>query len=250
MIKIDDVYQKVLVLANREQRGYLTPQEFNLIADKAQLDILGNYFHDIKTAHLKPKNQSGFGDEMDMLSEKLQPFRETTTTTLNPDANNDNAISPTLALPNDLYAIESIHRNEGEIFELSKKEILLTENHPLTKATINRTVYVREGAGSVTLYPTPVATTELQVVGGEVITGVDFTVNYFKKPELPKWGYVVVYEKALYSSTNSTDFKLHASEEETLVTRILELAGIVINRPDLQQAAMVDKQMTKQEQNN
>ncbi len=249
MIKIDDVYQKVLVVANREQRGYLTPQEFNLIADKAQLDILGNYFHDIKTAHLKPKNQSGFGDEMDMLSEKLQPFRKTTTTTLNPDANNDDAISPTLALPNDLYAIESIHRNEGEIFELSKKEILLTENHPLTKATINRTVYVREGADSVTLYPTPVAT-QAVVNLGVVTQGVNFTVNYFKKPELPKWGYVVVNEKALYSSTNSIDFELHASEEETLVTRILELAGIVINRPDLQQAAMVDKQMTKQEQNN
>jgi hypothetical protein len=99
------------------------------------------------------------------------------------------------------------------------------------------------------LYPTPVAT-QAVVNLGVVTQGVNFTVNYFKKPELPKWGYVVVNEKALYSSTNSIDFELHASEEETLVTRILELAGIVINRPDLQQAAMVDKQMTKQEQNN
>ena len=53
MINIDTVYQKVLTLANREQRGYVTPQEFNLLADKAQLDILNNYFHDIKTAHIK-----------------------------------------------------------------------------------------------------------------------------------------------------------------------------------------------------
>ena len=35
-ISIDSVYQKVLVLANKEQRGYITPQEFNLFADKAQ----------------------------------------------------------------------------------------------------------------------------------------------------------------------------------------------------------------------
>ena len=39
-ISIDTVYQKVLALANKEQRGYITPQEFNLLADKAQKDKL------------------------------------------------------------------------------------------------------------------------------------------------------------------------------------------------------------------
>ena len=36
-INIDTVYQKVLAFANKEQRGYITPQEFNLFADQAQL---------------------------------------------------------------------------------------------------------------------------------------------------------------------------------------------------------------------
>ena len=34
-VDINSVYQKVLALANKEQRGYITPQEFNLFADKA-----------------------------------------------------------------------------------------------------------------------------------------------------------------------------------------------------------------------
>ena len=46
MIKIDDIYQKVLALANKEQRGYITPQEFNLLSNKAQMDIFESYFHD------------------------------------------------------------------------------------------------------------------------------------------------------------------------------------------------------------
>ena len=54
MISVDTIYQRVLAMANKEQRGYITPQEFNLIADKAKLDILDVYFHDIKMAHLKP----------------------------------------------------------------------------------------------------------------------------------------------------------------------------------------------------
>ena len=38
-INIDTVYQTVQSLANKEQRGYITPQEFNLIANKAQREI-------------------------------------------------------------------------------------------------------------------------------------------------------------------------------------------------------------------
>ena len=38
-ISIDRVYQKVLTFANKEQRGYITPQEFNLFADQAQMEI-------------------------------------------------------------------------------------------------------------------------------------------------------------------------------------------------------------------
>ena len=234
MVNIDTVYQKVLALANKEQRGYITPQEFNLLADKAQLDILNSYFHDIKTAHVKPKNQTGFGDELDMLSEKLQPLRSSTTLT-------SDGSSATLTLPTTLYRIDTISRSEGEVIELSKKDILLTENNPLTKATINRTVYVREASDTITLYPTPSPSQ------GQTIS---FEVQFFKKPTSPNWGYVVVNDKALYNSSTSTNFELHASEEETLVGRILELSGITINRPDLHQAAVVDKQMIKQEQNN
>ena len=42
-VNIDNVYQKVLAIANKEQRGYITPQEFNLMADKAQNEIYDNY---------------------------------------------------------------------------------------------------------------------------------------------------------------------------------------------------------------
>ena len=235
MVIIDTVYQKVLALANKEQRGYVTPQEFNLLADKAQLEIFESYFHDMKTAYHKPKNQTGFSNEMEMLSEKLQPFRSTAT------ISNDGT-SATLTMPTTLYRLVTVSRAEGEVTELSKKEALLTESNPLTKATIKRTVYVRESSGDITLYPTPVV--------GQGEDSVQFEIQFFKKPTTPNWGYVVVNEKALYNSSSSVDFELQASEEGVLVGRILELAGITINRPDLHQAAMVDGAKIKQEQNN
>ena len=47
MVNIDTVYQRVLALANKEQRGYITPQEFNLFANQAQYEIFEQYFYDI-----------------------------------------------------------------------------------------------------------------------------------------------------------------------------------------------------------
>ncbi len=35
MISVDTIYQRVLAMANKKQRGYITPQELNLIANQA-----------------------------------------------------------------------------------------------------------------------------------------------------------------------------------------------------------------------
>ena len=47
MISVDTIYQRVLAAANKEQRGYITPQEFNLFANQAQMDIFDQYFYDV-----------------------------------------------------------------------------------------------------------------------------------------------------------------------------------------------------------
>ena len=43
-VSVDTVYQRVLAILNKEQRGYVTPQEFNLFANQAQSDIFEQYF--------------------------------------------------------------------------------------------------------------------------------------------------------------------------------------------------------------
>ena len=236
MVNIDTVYQKVLALANKEQRGYVTPQEFNLLANKAQLDIYGNYFHNLKMAYHKPtKTQTGVGgDDMEMLQAKLHPFKTNTVFTQIAD-------DASVSLPSQLYFIDVLYQNNNEVTELTKKEIAYTENNPLLRATTNRMVYVREqfdGTNHViTLYPTPTIDT-------------DFDIHYYAIPSTPNWAYVVISEKALYNPSLSVNFQLHPSEEETLVTRILELAGIVINRQDILEVAMRDKISTIQQQNN
>ena len=46
MVSVDTVYQRVLALTNKEQRGYISPVKFNLFANQAQMDIFEQYFYD------------------------------------------------------------------------------------------------------------------------------------------------------------------------------------------------------------
>ena len=46
---------------------------------------------------------------------------------------------------------------------------------------------------------------------------------------------MVINKKALYNANTSTNFQLHDSEEDSLVNRILELSGIVMNKIGLTQ---------------
>ena len=67
MVNIDDVYQRVLALANKEQRGYITTQEFNLLANQAQMEIFEQYFYDIKQFNRIPGNSQEFSESLSML---------------------------------------------------------------------------------------------------------------------------------------------------------------------------------------
>jgi len=230
-IDINRIYQKVLALANKEQRGYVTPQEFNLFSNKAQLEIFESYFYKINTAELKPKNQMAYADNIEMLEEKLHPFHVDTTVQTS---------TASLTLPTDIYKIIGITRDGKKVTQVNKSQASYTENHPLTKATKSRSIFVREDSGIVTIYPAPSLMSE------------DFEVSYYKEPANPNWAYIVLNGKALYnaSANDLQNFELHISEEENLVSRILIYSGITTKQPDLQTFGAGNIQLNKQEQNN
>ena len=74
MVSIDTVYQRVLALANKEQRGYITPQEFNLFANQAQMDIFEQYFYDLNQLLRIRNNSDEYANIRDNLQEKITIF--------------------------------------------------------------------------------------------------------------------------------------------------------------------------------
>ena len=73
-VTIDTVYQRVLSILNKEQRGYITPQEFNLLANQAQMEIFEQYFYDLNQFLRLPGNETEYSDMVNILNEKIAIF--------------------------------------------------------------------------------------------------------------------------------------------------------------------------------
>ena len=232
-VSIDTVYQRVLALANKEQRGYITPQEFNLFANQAQIEILDQYFYDINQFGRVHGNSTEYSDMLSLIQEKLSELEVRIAGTITVTG----GIYDYRAAHNDLYKLGSVHTISPttgqmvEIEQVNNNEWYTMQSTPLAKPTFNRPVYVNRQDG-LNLYPSSIGTIDL---------------SYIKRPATVQWGYVVINDKALYNDNISVDFELHSSEESELVNKILLLAGVAIKQQELAQTA-AGMETSKQQQ--
>ena len=224
MVTIDTVYQRVLAIANKEQRGYVTPLEFNLLANQAQMSIFEDYFTQITQANDIPGNETEYSDVTNSLNEKITPFEKVDILP---------KVGAFLQYPGDLHKLGVVwfipagaggqwgsEDKNIELQEINYNELVDIMGSPLTSPTESHPVFIRRSEG-LKVYPT----------GSWYNKKIH--VSYIRRPRKVEWGYVVTNEQALYNASASTNFELHPSEETVLVMKILELAGVVIQKPDL-----------------
>ena len=246
-VSVDTVYQRVLAILNKEQRGYVTPQEFNLFANQAQLDIFEQYFYDINQFGRVPGNDTEFSDMLNILNEKINIFEKNGPMTY--------SAQNYWTVPADLYRLGTIVYanivsslslyptpntvvNTTTLVEAERtnyNEYLMINQSEYLKPTNARPVFVASDAG-------------YKVYGsaGELTTGV--TCNYIKVPSEVAWGYQMVYGEALYDATTAVNFELHESEETELVIKILAFAGLSTKQIEIYQVAnSIEAQTTQQE---
>lgn len=227
-VSIDTVYQKVLGILNKEQRGYVTAQEFNLFANQAQLDLFEQYFYDINQFGRIPGNSTEYSDMLNILNEKINVFETTATPTRTGSFFDE---------PTDLYRLGTVvYKNTTtnafgvistesiEAERINANEFLYINSSPLTKPKNVRPVFVSNTSG-------------IRVYGDNEITGTtEVEFQYIKKPAKVQWAYQIVFDEPLYDAANSVNFELHPSEEVELVVKILELSGLLIKDYNLYNA--------------
>jgi len=237
-VSIDTVYQRVLTLANKEQRGYITPQEFNLLANQAQMELFEQYFGDMVKYNGIPGNTQEFSDALSIIYEKIGEFNVEELDAWM--ASNMTIVGgDTMDIPWDLiYKLGVVRVNGAEVELVNSKDFNAARSLPLTTPSTNRPI------GTIGTFGLRVATgTNTFALPGSTF---NMSISYIRKPSKVEWAYVVVNDKALYNDNISIDFELHSSEETELVYKILKLAGVNLKAQEVIQGAASLEQVNKQ----
>jgi hypothetical protein len=220
-VSVNTVYRTVLLILNKEQRGYLTPDEFNKTAAQVQLDIFNEYFEDLNQQLRVPGNDSEYSDRIKNLEEKIAIFQSSGTC---------NAVTggfrlPILTSPYEFYKLGTvIYNDEKEIQYVQPNELLEFNLSPITKPSKYWPVYTYKNF-IISVYPKTIT------------TGISCT--YIRKPLNPIWNFTATPPnyQYVYNPIGSQDFELHPTEQVNLITRILLYSGIVIKDPQIVQIA-------------
>ena len=231
-VNVDTVYQTVQALANKEQRGYITPQEFNLFANQVQQDIFEQYFYNLNAFAQQRPEAHEFGNSVPYIKMKLESISGAT-------YSKNDTVTSGVTLPSG--------KRLGRIFynDTTGRRMITKVNPediynyiPSTWHNCDDAYYFDDGYRKIQVWQN----------GQKVTSGVTCE-SVSGKPKLVYWNYIVVNEKPVYDPTTSANFDLHESEQTDLVISILKLAGISIEDPFLLQAAGQAENQNLQQEN-
>jgi hypothetical protein len=260
-INVDTVYKTVLLILNKEQRGYMTPPEFNRIGTQVQLDIFEQYFEDLNQQLRVPQANVDYSDRQESLDEKISIFKTSgnasfvssslgwnlPTTDIYGTSIVYNLLTPLTANQAYFYKIGNVKYKDPNktyptnVQRLQPSEFVDIQKSDLTAPSINFPVYLYENNK---LFISP------STIDGTPATEV-VTVDFLRKPKNIQWAFSPgVGGSYVFNSQaggGSVNFELSSTEQVSVITRILLYAGIVIRDPQIVQVAA--QQIQQQEQN-
>jgi hypothetical protein len=252
MVNVNAVYQTVLLILNQQERGYITPDEFNKVGTQAQLAIFEAYASDLNQQYRVPQNDTEYANRVKNIEQKLQFFQKTINIPYDGVVNgfplldftnfNDaliNAPNPvvvgTLGVSNDvLYRLGSVFYEDYDLGQYTQpnelKQLILS---PLTQPTKKFPLYTYEN-NIVKIYPSSIQ------------SGV--SISYLAKPKDVVWNFTTGAQgQYLYQQQSSVQFELDQTEQDELVLRILAYSGVILQDPTIIQAA--SQQVASQDNN-
>jgi len=221
MVNVDIVYRTVLLIINKEQRGYITPDEFNKTATQVQLEIFNEYFENLNQQIRIPDNDTEYADRIKNLQEKIAIFQTdgTCLPSVLPGADWFDIPSVT-----DFYKLGTvIYNDDKEVQYVQPNELLEINLSPITKPTKYWPIYTYKDF-------------KIKVFPKTITTGI--TCTYIRKPANPVWNFTLgTNQQYIYDDASSVQFELHPIEQTNLITKILLYSGIVIEDPQIVQIA-------------
>ena len=118
-INVDTVYRTVLLIMNKEQRGYLTPEEFNKIGQQVQLEIFNSYFEELNQQLRTTPNDSEYANRIKNIEHKLELFKMPPTSLTFNAASGVSTQFFTPPLDSTLVASQTITTTTDQVYDLT-----------------------------------------------------------------------------------------------------------------------------------
>tara|TARA_R110000787_G_scaffold241728_2_gene347866 strand:- start:951 stop:1667 length:717 start_codon:yes stop_codon:yes gene_type:complete len=225
---INDIRNTVLAVLNKNNYGYISPQDFNLYAQQAQMDLFEDYFYAYNYQINKENQRSsgtGYADIKKGYEEVIDFFSVTSALTTNL-AVTDGFFLPSVATTgSDYYLINKIFVGNVEAERVEQSKILLLNSSPLTAPSAMFPAYTAQ-ALTATLYPSPKSIPMSQ---------------YIRYPKPPKWTYVDLgaNSEPVFDQTQPDyqDFELFPDDATDITMKILQYAGVSIREASVVQYA-------------
>lgn len=247
-INVDTVYKTVLLILNKEQRGLVTPDEFNKTATQVQLDIFEQYFDDINQQLRVPQSDYDYSDRQMSIDEKISPFKtegnciynagkfDLPTVDLNGNSVIYNGTEPVVSTQIVFYKLGTpvfspIVGFPTELQLLQRNDFYNIEKSPLTASTKDFPTYLYEN-NKLTIRPSSITS--------------DVSTSFLRRPRNVVWGFTLGnVGQYLYNSFTATNFELNASEQVNVILRILLYSGVIIKDPQIIQVAASEIQQNE-----
>jgi len=240
-INVNTVYKTVLSIINKEQRGYITPYEFNQIATQVQLEIFETYFENLNQQLRVGGNSSEYANRVKLLEEKIAYFEEEQILAFN------NVGEATL--PSEVYRLGSIMYKKYDYKDIEVEKTTKREFNHIVRSPLTN----------------PIPTTPTSGVQGPIYTQIGdkiktlpisdtnstYTLEYIRKPKNVVWAYTINPGLGNYIFNNSSnpvdpnvipstgfqDFEIDETDQTEVILRILAYSGIVIGNSQITQTA-------------
>ena len=218
---IDLVYKTLLTIVNKENQGYVSPTELNILANNVQSEIFREYFSNEnrdKNRANKGLTNKGYANLDFNERQRITQFAANTTIGIS-SANN-------FILPADLYFIEDdgIISKTGKVIEEVERSQINYLNNSSSAPDATYPVYESYGDNVIV---SPSSITEIQM-------------RYLRTPKVPNWTYFSVSgSDPLFNpaDTSFQDFELHESEFSNIVLRMLSYFSINLRESEVVQIA-------------
>tara|TARA_R100001086_G_scaffold67436_2_gene31563 strand:+ start:360 stop:1142 length:783 start_codon:yes stop_codon:yes gene_type:complete len=258
---INELYKFIQFIANKEQRGFIKPSEFNMLAERAQIDLI----HD-RVARYKGKDRpsevlelshSVLDDIRTVVERKLLVFNNIfIPANAMPDPNPYPPFDPNkngaFSYPDDYLHFISMHKR-GSGVPINIKLLTLDQ---LAKRKSSVVVPI-DGGNMVAVmidegfevYDEPDSDLIETWNSGQLEPfSQRIFLEYIRKPKAPHWGYVMVNDMYVFnpSSPNTVELELPEKTHSELAQRMLSYIGISLR--DREPLGYAESKMKDQKQ--